>query len=74
LQRLSTQRLTDACKTAGVELGEYGRHTLRWLAGFEPQQAQVIADLVRRTAEAATLAPSYVGEPTRHPSTEDSPT
>ena len=32
MQRLSTQRLTDACKAAGVELGEYDLHTVRWLS------------------------------------------
>jgi hypothetical protein len=51
LQRLSTQRLTDACKAAGVELGEYDRHTVRWLVGFEPQQAQVIVGIVRRARQ-----------------------
>ena len=73
MQRLSAERLTDACKAAGVELGEYDLHTVRWLAGFEPQQAQVIADIVRRAAEAPTLARSYVREPTQHLSTEDLP-
>jgi hypothetical protein len=59
----------DACEVAGVELGEYDLQTVRWLAWFEPQQAQVIADIVRRAAKAAALARSYAGEPA-----EDSPT
>jgi hypothetical protein len=50
------------------------RSVLAWLAQFEPQQAQVIADIVRRAAEAATLARSYVGESAQRPSTEDAPT
>jgi hypothetical protein len=41
---------------AGVQLGEFDGGVLAWLAGFEPQQAQVIADIVRRAAETATLA------------------
>jgi hypothetical protein len=74
MRRLASQRLTDACAGAGVQLGEFDGSVLAWLAGFEPRQAQVIADIVRRAAETATLARSYVGEPTHHPSTENSST
>ena len=64
MQRLSAQRLTAACEAAGVELGEYDLQTMRWLAGFEPQQAQVLADIVstnRRGSDACTLGRRRVG-------------
>jgi hypothetical protein len=51
MQRLSTQRLTDACDAAGVELGAYDLATIIWLAGFEPQQAQAFAEIIRRAAK-----------------------
>jgi hypothetical protein len=49
--RLSSERLTDACAEAGVTLGDYDLRTLVWLAGFEPQQAQVFAEIIRRSAK-----------------------
>jgi hypothetical protein len=40
-----------ACDAAGVELGEYDRRVLAWLAGYEPQQAQAFAEMIRRAAK-----------------------
>jgi hypothetical protein len=51
MQRLSTQRLTDACAEAGVEFGAYDRSVLSWLAGFESQQAQAVTEVIRRAAK-----------------------
>ena len=48
MQRLSAERIVDACIEAGVRLGRYDVATIDWLAGFEPQQAQVFAELIRR--------------------------
>ena len=52
MQRLSTERLTAAREAAGIELDEYDGQTLRWLAGFEPQQAQAFGEIIRRAARA----------------------
>lgn len=43
--------LEEACTAAKVELGEYDRSVIVWLAGFEPQQTQVVAELIRRAAK-----------------------
>jgi hypothetical protein len=51
MQRLSTQRLTDACEAAGVELGEYDRRVVAWMARFEPQSCQAVAEIIRRAAK-----------------------
>jgi hypothetical protein len=48
MQRLSAERIVDACLEAGVRLGRYDVAIIDWLAGFEPQQAQVFAELIRR--------------------------
>jgi hypothetical protein len=42
--------LERACETAGVELGEYDRLILGWLAGFEDSACSVVAGLVARAA------------------------
>jgi hypothetical protein len=44
--------LMSACVSAGVELGDYDRRILLWLAGFEPQACAVIAGLIGRAHEA----------------------
>ena len=46
MQPLNWAILEDACR--GVELGEYDRRIIAWLAGSEPQVCQVIAEIVRR--------------------------
>jgi hypothetical protein len=48
----SLEFLTDACERAGVELGEWERGTLRWLANYETSVVAVIADLITRAHEA----------------------
>ncbi len=45
------KQMTDACSTAGVEVGDYDRRVLEWLAGWEPATVQVVADLIRRAAK-----------------------
>lgn len=42
--------LVDACTAAGVELGDYDRQTLAWLAGWETATVQVIAGIISRAA------------------------
>jgi hypothetical protein len=42
--------ITSACEQAGVQLGAYEARIVRWVAGFEPQSALVIAALVERAA------------------------
>jgi len=44
--------LLGAAELAGVELGEYDRRIIEWLAGWEPQTCAVIAGLITRGAEA----------------------
>jgi hypothetical protein len=51
MRRLSILRLTDACVEAGVRLGDHDLTTLVWLAGFEPQQPQAVAEIIRRAAK-----------------------
>jgi hypothetical protein len=43
--------LLDAVNAAGVQLGDYDRRILDWLAGYEPATCAVIAGLVARAAE-----------------------
>jgi len=43
--------LTEAANVAGVELGDYDRQILGWLAGYEPAMCAVIAGLITRAAE-----------------------
>ena len=50
LDDFSAGRLTAAREAVGVERGEYDGQTLRWLAGFEPPQAQAFAEIIRRAA------------------------
>ncbi|WP_067484388.1 hypothetical protein [Actinomadura hibisca] len=45
--------LRRACADHGVELGDYDRHVLRWLARQPPETAQVVAGLVARAAAAS---------------------
>lgn len=40
--------LLRTCAESGVELGEYDREVLRWLATRPPETAQVIASLIAR--------------------------
>jgi hypothetical protein len=49
------QMLTRACAAAGVELGDWDRRILAWLAGWEPSTCAVIAGIIGRAA--ATPAP-----------------
>lgn len=48
--------LTDACSTAGVEVGEFDRRVLEWLTGWEPTTVQVVADLIQRAYRSGTAA------------------
>lgn len=50
MRPLITAMLEQACESAGVELGDYDHRILRWLAGFEPQTAAVVASLITRAA------------------------
>lgn len=43
--------LTDAVNAAGVQLGDYDRRILDWLANYEPATCAVIAGLITRAAE-----------------------
>jgi hypothetical protein len=51
MQALNVAVLQAACRDAGVGLGRYDRQVLGWLARFEPQQTQAIADIIRRASE-----------------------
>jgi hypothetical protein len=41
-------RLTRACDEAGVVLGAHDRHLIEWLANWEAETVQVVADLIDR--------------------------
>jgi hypothetical protein len=43
-------RLRSAVATAGVELGAHDDRVLVWLAGWEPQVAEVVASLIERAS------------------------
>ncbi|MCW2934865.1 MAG: hypothetical protein JWM19_5827 [Actinomycetia bacterium] len=43
--------LQPACRAAGLTLGEHDRRILKWLAGFGPEEAAVIAALITRAAK-----------------------
>ena len=43
--------LLDALNAAGVQLREYDRQIIGWLAGHEPSTCAVIAGLITRAAE-----------------------
>ncbi|WP_433464346.1 hypothetical protein [Spirillospora sp. CA-128828] len=45
-------RLTEACESAGVELGAYDLRILEWLTVWEPEVIAVVAGLVLRAGEA----------------------
>ncbi|RFU36744.1 hypothetical protein DZF91_36570 [Actinomadura logoneensis] len=45
--------ITRVCAEHGLELGEYDREVLRWLARQPPERVQVIADLIDRASAAA---------------------
>lgn len=47
-------RLQEAVATAGVEVGAYDEHILKWLAGWEPQTVEVIASLIERAGQRGT--------------------
>jgi hypothetical protein len=51
MQELNLEVLLSACRDAGVELGEYDRSVLRWVASFEPQNCRSIAEIIRRAAK-----------------------
>jgi len=42
------RHIVEACDAAGVELGEFDRRTLAWLAGWETATAQVVIGLIVR--------------------------
>jgi hypothetical protein len=43
--------LTEACEAAGVELGDYDRRILTWLADNEPETCAVIAGIISRAGK-----------------------
>ncbi len=45
--------LTQACAAARVQLGDWDRRVLTWLAGWEPATCAVVAGLIWRAAGAA---------------------
>ena len=45
--------LLQACAAAAVQLGDWDRRVLAWLAGWEPATCAVIAGLIWRAAGAA---------------------
>jgi hypothetical protein len=49
--RGNEERLLAACAAAGVVLGDFDRHVLGWLAGFEPTTVQVLVGLIGRAAQ-----------------------
>jgi hypothetical protein len=51
LAEANRSMLLDAVNAAGVELGDYDRRILDWLAGYEPSTCAVIAALIARAAE-----------------------
>lgn len=56
-QGLTMDALLVACTAAGVALGDYDRHVLRWLADRgEPDVAQVFVGLLHRAADAGKAA------------------
>jgi hypothetical protein len=52
------QLLLDSCNAAGVQLGDYDRRILDWLAGYEPATCAVIAGLITRAAEPTSPGPA----------------
>lgn len=48
IRDLKRQALLDACAAAGVQLGNYDRRVLDWLAGWEPTVVQAIAGIISR--------------------------
>jgi hypothetical protein len=42
------RHLVQACAAAGVELGDYDRRVLVWLAGLQPETAQVVIGWIGR--------------------------
>lgn len=55
---LRLSALLDVCEQSGVELGAFDRRILSWLAGFEAETVQVIADLIVRAHEAGKASTS----------------
>lgn len=49
---VALDHLLGACREAGVEVGEYDRQILTWLAGWEPTTVQVVIGLITRAAAA----------------------
>jgi hypothetical protein len=51
------QMLTQACAAARVQLGDWDRRVLTWLAGWEPSTCAVVAGLICRAAAAPSPSP-----------------
>jgi hypothetical protein len=51
MQPLNLAVLEEACTAAGVELGEFDRSVLGWIATFEPHTCQAVAEIIRRAAK-----------------------
>ncbi len=58
---LALDHLLAACQNAGVELGDFDRRTLTWLAGGEVSTVQVLIGLIARAHAAGAVAGSEGG-------------
>ena len=45
-------RLTEACESAGVELGAYDLRVIEWLSRWEPEVVAAVAGLIARAGGA----------------------
>jgi hypothetical protein len=46
------QLLVNACRAAGLDLGEFDERVLCWIAGFEDSTCAVIAGIITRAYQA----------------------
>jgi hypothetical protein len=51
---LSRKLLVDSLVYAGVELGDYDRAIIAWLAGWETETVAVVAGWIQRAGQAAS--------------------
>ena len=55
---LNRQMITDTLNAAGVQLNEYDRHVIGWLAGQSPAICATIAGIVARAADPGPASPT----------------
>lgn len=46
--RANVDKLLSACRSSGVELGDYDELVVKWIARWEPQAVQVVVGLISR--------------------------